>query len=316
METLSVKIKVKDKNKQRLQNFKNNIPLHLMVLPAIIFVIIFNYIPLFGLRIAFLDFNPAKGLFGTQKWVGLENFRTLFSLPDFGKIIFNTVVLALWKSILGIIVPVIVALLLNAIRSIGFRSGIQTLIYLPHFISWVIIATVLVDILSPSSGIINSAIKALGLQPIYFLGDNKWIKFTFVVSDIWKEFGYGSIVYFAAIQGIDPSMYEAADIDGASALKKSWYITIPSIRQIIVLMALLSLGNILSGGFDQVYNLINDATRINGEILDTFIYDYAFGSATDYGLSTAATIFKSLISFVLVSAGYYLSYKYADYQIF
>lgn len=316
METLSIKTQKQYKRKKRLQNFKNNIPLHLMVLPAIIFVIIFNYIPLYGLRIAFLDFNPAKGLFGAQKWIGMENFHTLFSLPDFTKIIINTVIIALLKSILGIIVPVIVALLLNAIRCTGLRSGIQTLIYLPHFISWVIIATVLVDILSPSSGIINSAIKAFGLQPIYFLGDNKWIKFTFVVSDVWKEFGYGSIIYFAAIQGIDPSMYEAADIDGASSLKKSWYITIPSIRQIIVLMALLSLGNIISGGFDQVYNLINDATRTNGEILDTFIYDYAFGSATDYGLSTAATIFKSAISFILVSAGYYLSYKFADYQIF
>lgn len=313
METLIVKQRKKAK---RWQQFKNNIPLHLMVLPAIILVIIFNYIPLGGLIIAFQKFNPAKGLFGNQKFIGLENFETLFNLPDFWKIVSNTVVLAVFKSVLGIVVPVAVALLLNTIRSVGFRTGIQTLIYLPHFISWVVIATVLTDILSPSTGIINQAIATLGLKPVYFLGDNNWIQFTFITSDIWKEFGYGSIIYFAAIQGIDPALYEAADLDGASSFKKSWYITVPSISQTIFLMALLSLGNILSGGFDQVYNLINDATRVNGEILDTFIYDYAFGLSTNYGLATAATIFKSLISFVLVSIGYYLSYKYADYKIF
>src|SRR5690554_3717796 len=287
-----------------------------MVLPAIILVFIFNYIPLFGIVIAFQDFVPAKGLFGDQEWVGLENFRFLFELPQTKQVIINTIVIALAKAIVGLIIPIIVALMLNSLRKQGLRSGIQTLIYLPHFISWVIISSILIDILSPSTGIINQFLMQIGIEPVYFLGEPKYFRMTLVVSDLWKEFGYGSILYYAAMQGINPELYEASDIDGANKLRKIWHITLPGIRMIIVLLGLLSLGNILNAGFDQVFNLYNIQVLETGDILDTYIYQLAFGTNLNYSLATAASLLKSIISFVLISMAYYLSYKYADYRMF
>lgn len=295
---------------------RKNLALHLMVLPAIILVFIFNYIPLFGIVIAFQDFVPAKGLFGDQEWVGLENFRFLFELPQTKQVIINTIVIALAKAIVGLIIPIIVALMLNSLRKQGLRSGIQTLIYLPHFISWVIISSILIDILSPSTGIINQFLMQIGIEPVYFLGEPKYFRMTLVVSDLWKEFGYGSILYYAAMQGINPELYEASDIDGANKLRKIWHITLPGIRMIIVLLGLLSLGNILNAGFDQVFNLYNIQVLETGDILDTYIYQLAFGTNLNYSLATAASLLKSIISFVLISMAYYLSYKYADYRMF
>lgn len=289
--------------------------LHLMLIPGMVMVFIFSYIPLAGLIIAFQRFVPAKGLFGDQKWVGLDNFRYIFSMPNTMNVLRNTVTIAFAKIVLQLLVPIIVALLLNELRSKKFKRTVQTIIYFPHFISWIIFATILSDLLSPSSGLVNRAITALGFEPIYFLGDNRYFQGTIVVTDVLKSFGYGTVVYMAAITGIDPGLYEAAAIDGAGRWKQTWHITLPGLRMIIVLMMVLSLGNVLNAGFDQIFNLYSPMVYESGDIIDTMVYRLGLESAK-YGPAAAAGLFKSLVSTVFISTAYYIAYKFFDYKLF
>lgn len=296
------------------KQFLRNIPLHLMILPALIVIIIFSYIPMAGLVIAFQNFSPISG-FKNMNWTGLENFRYLFELPGFGQVVWNTVFISVMKIIAGLTVPVIAALLLNEVRVNGFKRSIQTIIYMPHFFSWVILGGIIVDVLSPSSGIVNMLLKALGMQPIQFLADNSWFPYVLVITDQWKEFGFGTIIYLAALTSIDSSLYEAAVIDGAGRWKQTWHITLPGIRQIMILMLTLSLGNVLNGGFDQVFNLYNPLVYESGDILDTMIYRIGLQDA-QYSVSTALGLIKSVVSFVFIGLGYYLAYRFAKYRIF
>ncbi|MEK4462399.1 ABC transporter permease subunit [Paenibacillus sp. FSL H8-0315] len=296
------------------KQFLRNIPLHLMILPALIVIIIFSYIPMAGLVIAFQNFSPISG-FKNMNWTGLENFRYLFELPGFGQVVWNTVFISVMKIIAGLTVPVIAALLLNEVRVNGFKRSIQTIIYMPHFFSWVILGGIIVDVLSPSSGIVNMLLKALGMQPIQFLADNSWFPYVLVITDQWKEFGFGTIIYLAALTSIDSSLYEAAVIDGAGRRKQTWHITLPGIRPIMILMLTLSLGNVLNGGFDQVFNLYNPLVYESGDILDTMIYRIGLQDA-QYSVSTALGLIKSVVSFVFIGLGYYLAYRFAKYRIF
>ena len=191
----------------------------------------------------------------------------------------------------------------------------QTLIYLPYFLSWVILSGVLLDILSPSQGIVNQLLQGIGIKPIFFLGDNRWFPFTLVISNEWKEFGFSTIVYIAAILGINPSLYEAAVVDGASRWRQTWHITLPGMAPIIVLMATLSVGNILNAGFEQVFNLYSPIVYQSGDIIDTFVYRIGMVDA-QYGVATAVGLFKSVISFILISLSYVLAYRFANYRIF
>lgn len=301
--------------KARKRFKKSERPLHLMLLPGIIMVFIFSYIPLYGLVIAFQKFVPAKGLFGDQKWIGLDNFRYIFSMPNTMNVLRNTVVIAVTKIILQLVVPIIVALLLNELRAKKFKKTVQTVIYFPHFISWIIFAAILTDLLSPSTGLVNKAIAALGFEPIYFLGDNNYFQGTVIVTDILKNFGYGTVVYMATITGIDPGLYEAAAIDGAGRWKQTWHITLPGLRMIIVLMMVLSLGNVLNAGFDQVFNLYSPVVYETGDIIDTMVYRLGLENAK-YGPASAVGMFKSVISAALISAAYYIAYKFFDYKLF
>ncbi|MEK3865041.1 ABC transporter permease subunit [Paenibacillus sp. FSL H7-0716] len=296
------------------KQFLRNIPLHLMILPALIVIIIFSYIPMAGLVIAFQNFSPISG-FKNMNWTGLENFRYLFELPGFGQVVWNTVFISVMKIIAGLTLPVIAALLLNEVRVNGFKRSIQTIIYMPHFFSWVILGGIIVDVLSPSSGIVNMLLKALGMQPIQFLADNSWFPYVLVITDQWKEFGFGTIIYLAALTSIDSSLYEAAVIDGAGRWKQTWHITLPGIRPIMILMLTLSLGNVLNGGFDQVFNLYNPLVYESGDILDTMIYRIGLQDA-QYSVSTALGLIKSVVSFVFIGLGYYLAYRFAKYRIF
>ncbi|MEK5418968.1 ABC transporter permease [Paenibacillus sp. FSL L8-0708] len=296
------------------KQFLRNIPLHLMILPALIVIIIFSYIPMAGLVIAFQNFSPISG-FKNMNWTGLENFRYLFELPGFGQVVWNTVFISVMKIIAGLTVPVIAALLLNEVRVNGFKRSIQTIIYMPHFFSWVILGGIIVDVLSPSSGIVNMLLKALGMQPIQFLADNSWFPYVLVITDQWKEFGFGTIIYLAALTSIDSSLYDAAVIDGAGRWKQTWHITLPGIRPIMILMLTLSLGNVLNGGFDQVFNLYNPLVYESGDILDTMIYRIGLQDA-QYSVSTALGLIKSVVSFVFIGLGYYLAYRFAKYRIF
>lgn len=291
-----------------------NIPLHLMILPGLLIIIVFGYIPMAGLSIAFQNFSPIAG-FKNINWVGMDNFKYLLDLPGFWQVVWNTVFISLMKIISGLVVPVLVALLLNEVRRSGFKRTIQTVIYMPHFFSWVILAGIIVDVLSPSSGIVNMLLKAIGMEPIQFLASNDWFPYILVITDQWKEFGFGTIIYLAALTSIDKSLYEAAVMDGAGRWKQTWHITLPGIRPIIILMVTLSLGNVLNGGFDQVFNLYNPLVYESGDILDTMIYRIGLQDA-QYSVSTALGLIKSVVSFVFIGLGYYLAYRFANYRIF
>jgi len=294
---------------------RRQLPLHLMLIPGIILVFIFNYIPLGGLTIAFQRFVPAKGMFGPQKWVGFENFDYIFAMPNTMNVLRNTVVISVWKIVLGLLIPITVALMLNEITNRKFKRTVQTVIYFPYFLSWIVFAAIISDLLSPSSGVVNHFIEMLGGKPIYFLGDNKYFQQTIIWTDVWKGFGYGTVVYMAAITGIDPTLYEAAAIDGAGRWKQTVHITLPGMQMIIILMMVLSLGNVLNAGFDQVYNLYSAAVYKSGDIIDTMVYRLGLESAK-YGPSAAMGLFKSVISTVLISASYAIAYKCFNYQLF
>lgn len=289
-------------------------PLHAMILPGFLIVLVYSYGPMFGLMIAFKKFMPSKGIWGSP-WVGWDNFQFILSLPDTSQIIRNTIIIAVMKMIAGLVVPITISLLLNEVRKALFKRTIQTLIYLPHFLSWIILGGILIDLLSPSQGIVNKVLGLFGVEPIFFLGDNRWFRFTLVTSDVWKEFGFSTIVYLAALTSINPALYEAAEIDGANRWRQTWHITLPGMLPIIVLLGTLSLGNVLNAGFDQVFNLYSTPVYETGDIIDTFVYRIGIQKA-QYGIATAIGLFKSVVSLVFISVSYILAYRFANYRIF
>ncbi|MDF2649937.1 MAG: sugar transporter permease [Paenibacillus sp.] len=294
--------------------WKREMPLHIMLIPAVLLLFLFEYVPMLGNIMAFQHFIPAKGFLGS-KWIGFENFRYLILLPDTFQVIINTIYIAFMKIVAGLFVPITIALLLNEIRSELLKRGIQTLIYLPHFLSWIILGGILIDMLSPSSGIVNYFLQLLGMKPIFFLGDNRWFPFTLVISNEWKEFGFSTIVYLAALAGINPMLYEAAIMDGAGRWKQTMHITLPSMLPVIVLMVTLSMGQILNAGFEQVFNLYSPQVYESGDIVDTFVYRLGMVDA-QYSVATAVGLFKSLVSLLFVSLSYVLAYRFAGYRIF
>lgn len=294
--------------------FRRELPFHIMVWPGLLAVLIFSYVPMAGVVIAFQKFIPAKGVFDSQ-WIGFDNFRFLFQQPDFTQILRNTLVIAIAKIIAGLIASIGFALLLNELGKAFFKRTIQTLVYLPHFLSWIILGGVLIDILSPSEGIVSWALGFLGINSPFFLGSSSWFPFTLVLSDVWKEFGFGAIVYLAALTSIDPTHYEAAVIDGANRWRQTWHVTLPGIAPIVVLMVTLSLGNVLNAGFDQVFILLSPSVMDTGDIIDTWVYRMGLVNA-QYGLATAVGLFKSVISSILIITSFVMASKFANYRVF
>lgn len=286
-----------------------------MLIPATLVLIVFAYIPLVGIKIAFEDFIPAKGLFGKQKFIGLENFKYAISLPSFWKIVGNTVFIAGGKLILGLVSAVGTALLLNELPLNRYRKLIQSIIYLPHFISWVVLAGIFNSMLSPTNGVVNRIFESLGIDSVYFLGNKKLFPWVMIFTDCWKELGFSTIVYLAAMTGIDPQQYDAAKLDGANRLKVMWHITLPGIAHIVVLMALLSVGNIFNAGFDQIYNMYSPQVYETGDVLDTLIYRLGL-IESQYGVSAAVGLMKSAITGLLIGTFYFIAYKAVDYRIF
>lgn len=293
--------------------FRTEIPLYLMLLLPVVLTFIYSYLPMAGVLISFKKYLPAKGFFAS-KWVGWKNFETLFTMPTFTRALLNTLIIAIWKIALNVLVPVVFTLMLNELASLHYKKVVQTVVYLPHFISWVMLAGIFSKLLS-GSGIVNKALGAVGIEPIIFLGDNKWFKFTLIFTDVWKEFGYGTIVYLAAVAGVNVDLYEAAEVDGAGHWKKMLHVTLPAIAPTIVMMLTLSLGNILNAGFDQVFNLYNSMVYESGDIIDTLVYRMGFNNG-NFGLSTAAGLFKSAISSLLVIASYWAAYITTGYRAF
>ncbi|ACX65513.1 MULTISPECIES: ABC transporter permease [Bacillales] len=297
------------------RSWKRELPLHVMILPGFLFLLVFNYLPIGGIIIAFQKFIPAKGLFGDQDWIGLRNFEYVMNLPNFDNIMWNTFYIAMMKVILGLLVPIVIAILLNEVRHMALKRGVQTAIYLPHFLSWVVLGGIFIEILSPNDGLVNRALQSFGIEPIFFLGDNRWFPNTMILTDVWKEFGYGTIIYLAALTSINPNLYEAAQIDGASRWRQTLHVTLPGMQMVIVLLMVLNLGNLLNAGFDQIFNMYSPMVYESGDILDTFVYRIGLLDA-QFGVATAVGLFKSVIALVLVSVSYYIAYKVADYRIF
>jgi putative aldouronate transport system permease protein len=299
-------------NRTIKQNFKREWQYHMMLLPAIIIVLVFCYYPLRGLSLAFQKYNPALGF--SSPWVGLKNFEFLFNQPNFIRTIWNTLFMSFMKILGGIIVPVTFSLLLNEIRFIHLKRTFQTIVYLPNFLSWVILAGVMIDILA-SDGIVNLTLVSLGKEAVMFLGEPRLFPWSMIISDIWKTFGFGTVIYLAALASIDPGLYEAAIIDGAKRWRQTIHITIPMIMPIVMLMSILSLGRVLNAGFDQIYNLYSPIVYKTGDIIDTYVYRLGIEQA-QFAVATAVGMFKSIISGILILISYYLADKLAGYHIF
>lgn len=284
-----------------------------MILPGIIFILIFSYGPMFGLLMAFQDYVPAKGVFGSE-FVGFEHFRYLFSLPDIFLVTKNTIFIAFWKIVFNTIVPILFAILLNEVRVKWMKRSIQTIVYLPHFLSWVILASVVVNLFS-LDGTVNQILQNFGVEPLNFLGSNQLFPRLLIGTDVWKSFGYSSIVYLAAITSIDPGLYEAATMDGASWSKKVWHVTLPGMMPFILLMTILSLPNILNAGFDQIYNLYSPVVYQSGDIIDTYVYRIGL-IGRDYSLGTAVGLVKSVIGLFLIWSSNKIAEKKTDRVMF
>ena len=284
-----------------------------MLIPGMIFLFLFCILPMFGIVIAFEDFKPAKGIFGSE-WVGLKWFEYMFKLPDTKEIFCNTLIIAVAKIVLNLVVPLIFAIMLAEVPGKHFRKFVQTVTYMPHFLSWVILAGILTNFLS-LEGVVNSIVELFGGDPVQFLASNEWFRKILVITDTWKGFGYSSIVYLAAIMNIDQQLYEAAALDGAGRFKRIIHVTLPGMLPIIMLMLTLSLGSVLSANFDQVFNLYSPVVYKTGDIIDTWVYRSGL-LGYQYSLATAVGLLKSVVSTILIVISYKLADKFAGYRIF
>lgn len=302
-------------------NLKRQAVLHSMMLPATVLLIIFSVLPMLGLWMAFSKYQPVygEGYFSALfkgEFVGFAFFEQIFNRPDFGRVLFNTVYISLVKITLLIVFGIILALLLNEIKFARLKKTIQVVVFVPYFLSWVILSSVMIELLS-LDGPINSVINKLFGKNIEFLADNKWFPVVLFVSDLWKNLGYEAIYFLAAITAVDLGLYEAAGIDGANRWQQCFKITLPCIKPIIILMIMLNLGNIMNAGFEQVFALYNEMVYKSGDILDTMAYRVGLVNAStwQYSLSTAIGLFKSVISCALFGVGYFIAAKKLDYKV-
>jgi len=272
--------------------------LFVMMIPGILFYILFRYTPIYGLQIAFKDYFFEYGMFGSP-WVGFDVFKDVFRMESFWQVFRNTLIISGYQLIFGFPVPIIFALFLNEIRSVKFKKLVQTVSYLPHFVSWVVLGGLFMQFLSPSTGPINILLKSMGLNPIYFLADKRYFRGVLVATEIWKSMGWSSIVYIAAITGIDQDMYEAAYLDGATRMQRIIHITLPSIAPVINIMFIFAIGKIINDNFDQVFNLYSTPVYEVGDVISTYVYRSGL-TQMQFSFSTAIGLFKNIISFTLV----------------
>lgn len=285
----------------------------LMLTPALVWLAFVSLAPMGGIIMAFQDFNPSLGIFKSD-WIGLENFEYMFDLSDTSRIIINTLVISFGKIIFHIVAPLTFALLLNEVRHSGLKKALQTVAYLPHFISWVILAGIMRDIFA-RLGPVNQFLSLFGVEPTIFWGQEKLFPGLIIGTDVWKEFGFNAVIYLAALTGIDMNLYEAVAIDGGGRWKQLIHVTLPGIRSTVVLMTVLSMGNILNAGFDQVFNLYSPLVYSTGDIIDTWVYRVGI-TELQFSLATAVGLLKSVVGFVMISVSYAVAYKVSDYRIF
>jgi putative aldouronate transport system permease protein len=294
-------------------HFRKELPFHLMILPALVLLIIYAYLPMLGIVMAFQNFRPILS-FENSPFVGLENFRFIFELPGFHRAFRNTLIIASLRIVAGIVFPLLVALLINEVSKKWFSRSIQTAIFLPFFLSWAVLGGVVRELFS-LTGPINQIIQAFGGEAIMFMADNSWFRFILVSTHVWQSMGVHLIIFLAAITNIDLAQYEAADIDGCSKIRQVWYITLPGILPIIILISTLAIGQLLNAGFEQVLILYSPIVYEGGDILDTLVYRMGLVQR-QFSPAAAIGLFRSVISLVLVGIAYWCAYKFSDYRIF
>ncbi|MDF2651923.1 MAG: sugar transporter ATPase [Paenibacillus sp.] len=287
-----------------------NYDLYLLLVPGVIFFFVFCYIPMFGLIVAFKDYNIFKGVFASD-WVGLAHFRDMLTIPDFYRIVRNTLLLNVLGLIVGFPAPIILALLLNEVRSKYFKKISQSLLYLPHFMSWIIMGGIIYNILSPKYGIANDILRFFGMEEIYFMIDKVWWVITYTLSSVWAGAGWGTIIYLAAMTTIDPSLYEAANIDGAGRWKKIIHITIPGIMPTVIILLILNVGHMVSIGFEHPFALQNPVVMDISEVISTYIYSAGIKQGL-FGLTTAIGMSQAVINLFLVLGANYLAKRFGN----
>lgn len=286
------------KRMSNMQYFKQHIWLYVLVLPGLLYFILFKYVPMGGLVIAFKDYSPFLGIWGS-KWVGLDQFRKFFSTPDFWKLLRNTLGISLLQLVLYFPAPIILSLFLNEVRHSGYKRTIQTLVYVPHFVSWVIVASLTYQLFNVTDGIINQLLSASGIGTVDILSKSSTFWGLIVGQDIWRETGYGTIIFLAALAGVDQEMYEAARVDGAGRWRLMWHITLPAIKGTIIMMLILRVGGLLNTGYEQIFLMRNDLNVETAEVFDTYIYTRGIKQG-QYSFSSAAGMFKSVVGMILV----------------
>lgn len=300
-----------------IRDIRKNWILYLLMLPGFLSLILFKIGPVGGMVIAFEKFSAFQGVFGS-KWVWVDNFKRIFQDPYIPKVVINTIILAVLSVVVVFPIPIIFSLFLNEIRQKWVRSAVQSLSFLPYFISAAVMVSILSTILSPSSGIVNSIIRAFGGESINFMAKPGWFRPLYVILEIWQSFGYSAIIYIAAMMNIDPSLYEAAEADGANRWDKMFHITLPSISTSIIVMLIISVGNIFTVNLDRILLMYNPSVYDTADVIQTYVYRIAFESKgfPDYSYGTAVNILKSVIAFVLVTAVNKLADKFAETRLF
>ena len=300
---------------------KKQLVLHSMMLPGAILLIVFNVLPMIGIWMAFSKYQPKYGMgyfeaLFSADYVGFAFFQQIFNRPDFRQVLFNTIYISVVKLVLLIGLGILLSLLLNEIPFVHLKKGIQVIVFIPYFLSWVILSSIMIDLLS-LDGPINRIIEAFGGDPVSFLGSNTWFPVVLFVSELWKSLGYQAIYFLAAITAVSPGLYEAAEIDGANRGQQCFHVTLPCIRPIIILMVVLNIGNIMNAGFEQVLALYNSLVYESGDIIDTMSYRIGLlnTSTFQYSLGTAVGVFKSVICCVLFGASYLFAAKKLDYEV-
>lgn len=288
--------------------------IYFMILPGLLYFVIFKYLPMFGLVIAFQDYKPYQGIFGSD-WVGFAHFERLFSEPMFLTILMNTLVLFFMNLVFFFPVPILLALMLNEVRQQAFKRIIQTMVYIPHFMSWVIIVSISFVMLSMDRGLVNESLVAAGFEKVNFLMNPDWFRPMYILQIIWREAGWGTIIYLAAMASIDPQLYEASRIDGAGRFRQIWHITLPSIRSVIIILLLLKIGDVLEVGFEHIFLLLNAMNREVGEVFDTYVY-LAGLQQGQFSYSAAVGFFKSFVGLALVVGANWLSKKFGEEGIY
>ena len=303
-------------NKTLISQMKKYYPFYLFLIPALIIVVLFSYVPMYGIIIAFKDFKMARGILGSE-WVGLAHFQKIFSDPNFYRVLFNTIKLSVLSLVTSFPVTIIFALLVNELMNMKFKRVVQTITYLPHFLSWVVVGGFVYQLLSPSNGLINSILVSLGVidKSIYFMVEQDMFTPIFLITNLWKSIGYSIVIYLAAIAGIDQGLYEAAIIDGANRFQRVLYVTLPALAPTICTLLILNISSLMSVGFDPIFNLYNPATYPTADVIATYVYRKGMVEA-QYDLTTAIGLFQNVVGVILILFSNWLARKAnPDYRI-